>query len=224
MKKVLSLVLALALVLAIAVPSFASTDNTLSAGGASASNVTTGTPEIPTINVTVPTTASFVINPYKMDVLPEGGTAGTDEVSDTVISTNQVITNTSNIGLNIGVTITGKGGSGVTFVDSITDATKTNSVALEFIYKVLGDAADADTVKTTGAAEDLSAETTKAKVTAKATPIENGIALAAPAAGKANGIAFVIAGDVVTAPTKPWTASMTATVTTVFTITPVANS
>lgn len=213
MKKVLSLVLAMALILAVAVPAFATettlTDPAKAATGAS--TTVTATPKVPTINVVVPKTASVVVNPYQMSV-GEGAAASQDQI----ISATSYITNKSDIKLNVGVSVTGKAGSGVTLASATAVSEKTNSVFLKFGINNSADNTSPLDFSTLPAANTVVVSATKQDIT--------GLELAATTESAPNYLAFAVTGDAATAPDKPWTAAMTVTTTVAFTFTPVANT
>lgn len=106
MKKVLSLVLALTLVLALGIPAFAGGDTTLSDASGFASGAATniaGTTEGLTLKVTVPSSGAVTVNPYNLSVTPSGGTATTD----TIISATQRIKSETKAPLSVSVTLEG---------------------------------------------------------------------------------------------------------------------
>lgn len=208
MKKVLSLVLALAMVLTLAVPAFA--------GSSTPSNTTdiTGTTKAPTITVTVPASAAVTVNPYKMEV-----TVGSDKVSDQIIFATQYVENTSDVALVFDVTVTGKKEGNAIFSTTSTAGkiVATNSV---FLYAEFGAATadDGSGDPTWGNAFDTKA-TNMVAISDKAVTKKAVAELAATDGSTANYLAFKLAGDASSQPTTAWTASDKVGATIAFTFT-----
>ncbi|MBD5464945.1 MAG: hypothetical protein HDR22_03870 [Lachnospiraceae bacterium] len=85
---------------------------------------------VPTIKVTVPTTADFVINPYQTEYTGEDGLKGNSQI----ISAEQTITNESSVAVAVNVSeLTAKGVSeGITIVTTAPTAKTTEKAA--FLY------------------------------------------------------------------------------------------
>lgn len=85
---------------------------------------------VPTIKVTVPTTADFVINPYQTEYTGEDGLQGNSQI----ISAEQTITNESSVAVAVNVSeLTAKGVSeGITIVTTAPTAKTTEKAA--FLY------------------------------------------------------------------------------------------
>lgn len=220
MKKVLSFVLALALVLALAAPAFA--------GGGSTPNVTapdattgayganaeiTGTTEAPTIKLTIPTTGSVVVNPYKMTV-----TVDSTDYTDQVVSAAQFIKNESDVDVAIDVTTTGEVGTGSEAVFATTTVGPTVTTKSVFLYFEIMASTDDSTAPTWATAYD-SKSASMIPVSAKATTKKDTIKLGAGDT-TATYAAFHLAGNAATNPAKPWTATDTVNVKLAFTVRP----
>lgn len=96
MKKITSMFLALVMALALAVPAFAS----------SGTVKVDGSIQLPTINVVLPTTASMVMNPYKMSVKLDPRDPAS-AVQDQIVSSTMEVKNLSNIDIQVGIKVTG---------------------------------------------------------------------------------------------------------------------
>lgn len=218
MKKVLSVVLALAMVLALAVPAFATDNTSLADIGKAATGASTdmkGETKVPTIDIVVPKNASIIVNPYQISVTPTGGTA----TQDTVISPVYYITNKSDIKLDVGMTVTGKAGSGVSFADAAPTSSETaNAVYLKFEAAPTATQAEPTWASATGV------QSVKVTKTAQKLEGATGIKMDAASTSTPNYIAYHVSGSAATAPTKPWTTAMTAGVTVAFTFKPIANT
>lgn len=93
---------------------------------------------VPTIKVTVPTTADFVINPYQTEYTGEDGLKGNSQI----ISAEQTITNESSVAVAVNVSeLTAKGVSdGITIVTTEPTAKTTEKAA--FLYLEVTDKVD----------------------------------------------------------------------------------
>lgn len=220
-KKILSLVLAMVMALALAVPAFATanTDTSLTQ-----SSAITGTTKAPTIKITVPATGAVVVNPYKMEVLPAGGTAGTDEVNDQIISATQWVMNASDVAIKasaaVNATVSGKAklATATTVTTGSAKPITTNSIYLYLEALVTDDGSTAvddwtSAKKATAAAKGVVTELgTMAKGTGTA------------AASTGGYLAYHLAGDAVEAPAQAWVAEDKVDVTVAFTFVPVAET
>ena len=84
---------------------------------------------LPVIKVVVPTTASVVLNPYKMKYTPEGG----EEASDQIVSVEQSIKSYSNVALDVNVSALKGSSDNVTFLTA-PYATKPVTTKSVFMY------------------------------------------------------------------------------------------
>ena len=226
LKKIVSTILAATMALSLSATAFA-------AGGAATdplkqSTEIAGTTQAPTIAITVPATGAVVVNPYKMEVSPSGGTTSGDEVTDQIISATQWVENKSNVAMKVAATVTGKveGNAKLNATTTIVDPSNTkakplttNSVYLVFESVVTDDGTSAVTWSGASAATGIE----KVVVAAKATTAELGTLAAGTgaAAASADGyLAFHLAGDAVDTPTIAWTANDKVAVTVAFTFTP----
>lgn len=222
LKKFVSLALALVMSLALAVPAFASgaAANTALAQ----SSEITGTTKTPTIKITVPATGAVVVNPYKMEVLPSGGTAGTDEVQDQIVSATQWVENASDVAIKVSAAVSAKvaGKAKLATASTVTTGSAkpitTNSIYL-FLEAVVAD-------DETTAVTDWSSAT-KAVAAAKGTVTELGtLAKGTGTAADTTGgyLAYHLSGDAVEAPAVAWAAEDKVDVTIAFTFVPVAET
>jgi hypothetical protein len=136
--KLLSLGMAVVMALFTSVTAFAA-DTTINGpnqnGKYSSTVVATGSTTVPTINVTVPSSATFIVNPYNIQVSTDSLTELSDsDASLSVVSPTYTITSKSDIGLNVDITLQGTipSGSGVVLSSkALTGKETTKSV---FIY------------------------------------------------------------------------------------------
>lgn len=217
-KKLATLALAGAMTLSLAAPAFASGNTETSLTQSSA---ITGTTQAPTIKITVPATGSVVVNPYKMEVLPTGGTAGTDEVQDQIVSATQWIENASDVAIKVSAAVSATVSGNAKLATATTVSTKpvtTNSIYLYLEAKPTDDG--------TTAVADWSGAVT-AVAAAKGTVKELGTLAKGDGtdAGSTGGyMAYHLAGDAVEAPAVAWTANDKVDVTIAFTFAPVADT
>lgn len=230
MKKVLSFVLALVLVLAVTVPAFATsstptqeiTDPSKLATGVT--NKVTGATSVGTLKLTVPTANGVVLNPYGLS-LKVNNIGAVDDTNGTakttqIISPAQAIKSESTSKIKVSVVTTGTVGGNAKFATeslaSDTD-TKTNSVFLKFVAADPGAsdvATDALAPITKGSADEI---VISAKASTKA---EIGTLAAGDSA--AQYLVYQLQGDAIKAPTTPWTTRDTVSVTLAFTFDPVS--
>lgn len=219
-KKIMSTVLAGAMALSLSATAFAAGATT---DPLKPTLEITGTTKTPTILIDVPTTGAVVVNPYKMKVLPTGGTAGTDEVTDQIISATQWVQNKSDVAVKAAATVTGKveGNAKLNATTTIPDpsnskskALTTNSVYLVFEALVTDDA-------TTAVADWKDAKQVVVATKATTADLATLSAGTGTALGDAKGcLAFHLAGDAVETPTTAWAAADKVNVTVAFTFTP----
>jgi len=249
MKKMLSMIMAIAMVASLAVTAFATSTSDSYVGvangnpGASTSaNVTDANKaftstvkskvKAPTIKVTIPTTNNVYLNPYKMTV----NVAGTDK-SDEIVGVPTVIKSASDCKLAFSAVVTGKASTGVTLEKASVkdsngnDTKKTNSVYM-FVY--FGQATDkTDPTAAAGlaapGASDLvftATNDTPANAIVVGTTASKSTKVLTLEAGDTTAQygAFVIGGDIVAAPDTPWTEKHTVDVTVALSIAPVQAS
>lgn len=251
MKKMLSMIMAIAMVASLAVTAFASSTSDsyvgVSGGNPDAStseNITdtnkafTSTVKskvkAPTIKVTIPTTNNVYLNPYKMTVNVAGS-----EKSDEIVGVPTVIKSASDCKLAFSAVVTGKASTGVTLEKASVkdsdgkDTKKTNSVYM-FVYFGQGQTKtdpDSAAAITAPAAGDSSlvftaTEDTPANAIVVQTTASKSTKVLELADGSANAQygAFVIGGNIVAAPDTPWTDKHTVDVTVALSIAPVQAS
>lgn len=220
LKKLATLALAGVMAMSLTAPAFAEDND----GTAATNTEISGTVEPAAIKVTIPTTGAVVVNPYKMEVLPAGGTAGTDETTEQIISATQYIENKGKAAVQLSASVTGTASSGVTFAtvkhEGSTKPVTTKSV---FMYFEIGRTDDASTEPTWNANGYDSKLNTQILVGTKAVAKTNMVTLAAGtgSAGQAKGFAaYRLAGDANATPATAWTADDTVTVAIAFTVLP----
>jgi hypothetical protein len=227
MKKLLSMMMALAMVASLALTAFASEEFTVTSTDPTDANLTDSTKTVnstvkakvkaPTIKVTIPTQNNVFLNPYKMSV-----TVGNAAKTDTIVAVPGRIKSESDVKLDFSAVVTGKAASGVTLEKASAEAKKTNSV---YMYVYFKNTAAADTAvaapetpvfnaTTDTAADSILVQTTASKSTKVLT-------LEAAAANSATYGAYLICGDIAKAPDSPWTDKHTVDVTIAFSIAPV---
>lgn len=202
MKKVLSLVMSSALVLALAVPAIASTPTTTTIDDASklATGATTaiaGTTEVGTINISVPASGSVIINPYGLDADGNGAT-------DQIVSATQYVESGSTSKIKVSAAVSGvvKGNAKLATESTSGASLTTNSVFLKFVAAPVAD--NSTELPSTGATEIIVG--TRGVVTEVGT-----------LDGTSTALAFQLQGDAVTEPKTPWTAADTVDVNVAFT-------
>ncbi len=218
-KKLISTAMAGVMALSLSVPAFAS----------SGTVKVDGSIQLPTINVVLPTTASMVMNPYKMSVKLDPKDPAS-AVQDQIVSSTMEVKNLSNIDVQVGIKVTGT-------IKNTTDtapAFKTSSAASSstkeaYIYAVfeIGDTG-LDVADTNGAGDNtVVLSTNETDVTnfapgaaSAANTLKASADLKAPATDGVLGFKFF--GDV--APVTTWTDKDTMAATIAFTFTPVANT
>lgn len=228
MKKILSFVLALALVLAVAAPAFATStpgsqeiiDPSKLATGVT--NKVTGQTSVGTLKVTVPTSNTVVLNPYGLSLKVADGklddTNGTPSTA-TVITPMQYIKNESTSKVKVSVVATGTAAGNAKFSDVAidnddADCPKTNSVCLALVW-----AAATATEPTSAVAlpSDLTAAGVKAIVLSTRASAKTEMETIPAGDTAAQYMAFNLAGNAVKAPTTPWTTKDTVGATLAFT-------
>jgi hypothetical protein len=211
-KKLLSLIMAVAMIATLAMP-------TLAAEGTGSGDFEYGTStNTPTVTVAMPTSASITLNPYGMAV-----TVGSDSVTDQIISATQHITNNTPSPMKVGVVATFiKSGDVVYSAKPCTgkETTKNAFLLVEFANTA------ATTDEPTWITDITSGDTMNEKCYPQIIPTEQGKAatgiMSVPAASTttANYIAIKVFGNLSSAPTEAWKSSDKATVKLEFTFTP----
>jgi hypothetical protein len=242
MKKFISMMMALALTFALAIPAFAGevssgSSRTFSASG-SASLAASGQYQfnmgaavnIPTINVYVPTantnTDKVVLNPYGLKYTLDG-----EELTDQIISTPIYLGSLSNVplkvGMNVKATVAGNAALGTKSFAEDTKTT-TNSVFLWGQVVDGGSGASVDLTATPSgfaSAYDATEGKTGSMILVGADVTRTGL-YTIPAADDAtdttntNWACAKFFGDAVKAPTTPWANGDTVTLAITFTFTP----
>lgn len=214
-KKLISTALAGAMALSLSVPAFAS----------SGTVKVEGSIQVPTLNVVLPTTASMVMNPYNMSVKLDPRDPAS-AVNDQIISSTMEVKNLSNIGVQVGINVTGTTGKGDVAFAASSAATSTAKEAYVYVAFEIG-STGLDVADTNGSGNStVVLSTTPADVTdfAPTAAAGNANTLAASADSKTpatNGVlGFKFFGD--TAPVTTWTDKDTLAATIAFTFTPVA--
>ena len=201
----------------------------LGSDGVATQQVTfTSTTAMPTLKVTVPTTADVVLNPYKIAVTtPISG-------NDTIMSPEYEIKNESDCGIAVSATVKATPGGGAAMATAALKGTETTKSV--FMYLETTDTTDtyygeyvAKKV-TAKKGESLTAEQEAANkacdaqmvITTKETTKE--IATLAAGNTTAQSIFFKVQGDAVTAPKTPWVAADKVDLAMTLKITPNANA
>lgn len=205
MKKIMSAALAGAMALSMTATAFAAGNGSIE----EPSEIeVTGTTKVPTISITVPTSAAVTLNPYKLDVTIDSATK-----QDQVISAVYYIVNGSDVAIETEATVTGVA-EGATFaaasVASSTDKTKQVYMAFEWAKTTDGSTAPAawsDTTALTTSAQNIANKLTMDKT-----------------GGTSPAIAFHFTGDAIAEPETPWTTDDTVGATLAFTFAPKANT
>lgn len=240
-KKFASAVMAGAMALSLTAPAFASSGKVDVAGSIN----------LPTINVVLPTTASMIMNPYKLNVKLNPKDETEIPTQDQIVSPLMTVKNLSNIGVQVGINLVGVPAKGSTATFA-TGAVGNSTDKEAFVYaKFLKGNPDMDVTSIAKEATAPSADGAAiAIVTADAdgsfptdfdpdgvadTTNKKNILIGTtgktPADGGVLGLRFF--GDMVSAPEKtensttvsdPWTDKDILNVTMTFTFSPVASS
>ena len=227
-KKIMSTALAGVMALSLSVPVLAA-DTDLEQ-----TTEITGTTQTPTISISVPSSGDVILNPYKMSVDVSADQDGSDVVNTQIISAPEYIKNKTDVALSISATVTGKVAGEAVFATASTQGgtrpvtTKSAFVYLEVIDAGAGD--DADSTEPTTALTDASWKAYDAKaanqilLAAKAVSKANMLTVPAVADASSSFIAYRLAGDAASSPTKAWTEADTVSATIAFTFTPTATA
>lgn len=223
MKKIISLVLALALVLAIAVPAFAS-DQTVSAAGEAGTVTVEGSVEVPPVKVLIPAASgnTVLVNPYKLDTSDDG--SGT---TDQIQSAPLFVESQTLVDLNMTISVTGTpSGKAVFSPTPISAAAKAPTTKSVFMYLNAKASTKAEKDNPTTVAAIPAYDKTKAEqvvVAAKATVKANILQLPKATADDGTGSSYAVVqlgGDAADAPANPWTADDKVNVAITFTFNP----
>lgn len=232
MKKMLSMIMAIAMVASLAATAFA-TDFSVSDIQPTTSNMTDSTKTVnsvvkakvkaPTIRVTIPTQNNVYLNPYKMSVtVPNATNPSTAEI----VALPGRIKSESDVKLDFSVVVTGKAASGVTLEKASAVSKTTNSVYMYVYFTNTAAANTAVTAPTTPAFSGESIDSVLVQTTAsKSTKVLtlNAATTSGTTTTPTYG-AYLICGDIAKAPTAPWTDKHTVDVTIAFSIAPVQAS
>ena len=206
-KRFVAGMLSSAFVLSLGMSAFAADTATLDGTEWTSDVEVTVTTEVPTIKVTLPTTADITINPYKMEVEVDSET-----YSDSIISPEYTIKNESDCGVKITATASAAAAGEAVIATAALKGTETTKSIFLYI-----DAAYEGTAY--GEAYNSKAVNQLAITTKEASKTIMELAAGADAATEGT---YMIKGDAASAPATPWTATDTATVTLSFKIDPVA--
>lgn len=212
-KKVIATLLAATMVMSTSVMAYAAEITTPGESGTYTSTVTGDSAiQTPTIKITVPTTVSMTIDPYKI------------AEKNQIVSDDQFIINKSNVPISVGVGLYATKKTEASDITLATAALKGSETTKSvFAYLDMVSSEDGSTATHTGTYDAKSpsqfvlAYGTDAKYTTKA----NMITLAKGTDEKPTYAAYNFQGSVATKPAKAWAATDLLTVTTVFTFTPV---
>lgn len=175
----------------------------------------TGTTEVPDIKVTIPTTASVVVNPYKLAV-----TVDSVEFTDQIVSAPQFIKSESNTALDVTATVTGKAEGSAVFATASTQGGKAVATNSVFMYLEVVGVADDSAEPTWAETYD---KTSSSQLLVSLTAATSKTAMVQLAAGDttASYAAFALRGDAADKPTTAWTAADKVSAGIAFTFTPV---
>lgn len=222
-KKIMSTVLGSTLALSMAATAFAANTDL------EQSTEITGTTQTPTISISVPSTGDVILNPYKMSVDVSEDQDGSALVTNQIISAPAYIKNKTDVALSISATVTGKVAGEAVFATASTQSGKAVTTKSAFVYLEVIDAGagdDADAAEPTTALTDASWKAYDAKaanqilLAAKAVNKANMLTVPAVADSSSSFIAYRLAGDAASSPTKAWTSADTVSATIAFTFTP----
>lgn len=224
MKKVLSVVLALAMVFAIAAPAFAA-EQTVGAAGEAGSVQVDGSTHIPPVKVLIPaaTGNTVIVNPYGLDT-----SADDSGKTDIIQSAPLFVESQTLVDLNMSVSVTGTpAGKAVFSATPIASATKAVTTKSVFMYlnvkaSTKAEKDDPDTVAGIPAYDKASASqvvVAAAKPTVKANILQIPKATADDGTGSSYAV-VQLGGDASTTPSEPWTEEDKVSVAITFTFAP----
>jgi hypothetical protein len=239
MKKFFSLMMALAMTAALAVPAFATATEFGTASNKTEQNVTVkAVTQEPTISIAMPSvnTNPVIVNPYgiKWSGDLNGLTALTDQ-TDQIISRALNVENKTNVKLKVDVTVTTTLGGNMTLstTDLANGKTEAADIAAElgkvtknqaYVYVAFKDMGTTKGTTVPAKVEaDTSAGTPANYIVLKsgAVTVKDLLTLPAASESAAGYLAFGFGGNAATKPTTGWTAKDTITAAVAFTFTPV---
>lgn len=221
-KKIMSAVLSAIMIVGMSVPSFATDTEITTLTGATDTGAEVAIDSdvsLPVIKITVPTTTSIIINPFRLEVDIDGEGDGEETSNDQIISTVQEISSESNVKLAVNVAqlkATPKDGATIAILAKTAKAATAKSAYLAM--EIDGDlSAASSTTKTTVVASTAGAKKDAAYMLDKGT------------AQTPSTCEFKIVGDVNPNPTKvvskvtvadPWVSTDEIDIAVKFTFTP----
>lgn len=201
MKKLFSAFLAIAMCMALAVPVFAAqTPNRTMAYSLDM--------ETPTVNVTVPASATVKLNPYQIKVTL--ATIGAENAQGSILAGTQYLVNKSNVPLKMSLVATGSipNGSNAAFSTSAPDATEKNRKV--FMFVAVGDPVEG-AAPTDAALSNVTYSATDTKqgvIKAGDVKMNDILTIPVPAdASDGNYVPIDIGGACATTPTDAWAAT-----------------
>ena len=199
MKKLFSAFLAIAMCMALAVPVFA-------AQTPNRTMTYTLDLEKPTINVTVPTSATVKLNPYQIKVTL--ATIGATNAQGSILAGRQYLENKSNVPLKMSLVATGAipTGSNAAFSTSAPEATEKNRKV--FMFVAVGDPVEAAKPSAAALSNVTYSATDTKQAIIKAGDVKMNDILTIPVPADANVGNYVpidIGGACATTPTDAWT-------------------
>lgn len=238
MKKIISMMMALAMTLALAIPAFASSDVTISTAlntNGHTFNVT-GLTKTPTIKVYVPTagaTDKLVLNPYALSFKFDDENANETAKKDQIITSPIFLGSLSDVPLVIGMNVKATtAGNVVLATKSLAEDTKTTTNSV-FIWGQVVDAGTSATLPTVPTTFATAYDTTEGKtgsmILVGADVTRTGL-YTIPACTATTGAAnnkwacVKFFGDAVKAPTTPWANTDKVDLAITFTFTPSMNT
>lgn len=229
-KKIVSLLMALAMTASLAVPAFASSSSSSSTASEPEYNVTdpsklstgittkvTGLTSVGDVKVFVPTTGAVVLNPYKLSLKYDAATSSavvdtTDGSTDQVISPIQYIVNGGTSDLIVYANATGISAGNLKFAAAALETDDvTNSVYMTLEAKAYADDSN-DTPIAQGSGDKSIVISTRGTTTPVAVINADG--------GTSSYLGFNLAGTAVEAPKTNWTDRDKASVNIIFTFVP----
>jgi len=226
-KKLFSLVMAVAMIAALAVPSFAS--SVVSGTGSQEGKVPlTGATALPTVKVTIPTSGKVILNPYKMAVADAGNStevAASNSIDDQVLSASHEIKNETQAPMKVGISIKATPSTGVELATKACtgkETTKSVFMFAELLYAGT-EQKTAQNLKDLWAAPADVNDKCYPQIIASTEEKGNANFFTVPPAASAsapNYLYWTIRGNAATAPEEKWTAADTVGADVVFTFTP----
>lgn len=211
-KHLVSLIAAVALVLCMALPAYATSKT-----------VITATFKAPTIRVSVPSTGKVYINPTKLTLSSSTGVQFDEEknVVPQVVSVPNCIRNESEVPIEVNISAKGtvSSGSGITLVKTSTSGSTSKSKNL-FMFLQMKAVDESDAKDLENVRWDSVYDADEHVLIGTTTASKNAIVTLDEADGEKSYGAFLLSGDCITEPTKPWKSTDKLNVNVVFTFTP----